>query len=141
MSLLEHVLIPVASESDATATCDALRPYLGEIERVTAVHVIEKGGGMVDKAPLEKRRSDAEAFLATVERELGESVVLDTRTAYGTDLVETIFDQAGEVGATAVAFRPRSGSRIVRFLAGDTAAKLVTEPEVPVVSLPTPTEV
>lgn len=138
MTILEDVLIPVASEDDAEVTCAALEPYLEEIERVTAVHVVEKAGGAADKAPLEKRRSDAAEFLAVVDSRLSDRVAVDTRTAFGTDVVEALFDEAADAGATAVAFRPRGGSRIVRLLTGDTAMRLVTEPEVPVLSLPTP---
>ncbi|SFR94003.1 Universal stress protein family protein [Halomicrobium zhouii] len=137
---LDHVLVPVASEKDAAATCAALKPYLGEIERVTAVHVIEKGGGAPDKAPLGKRQEDAVEFLGVVESRLGDEVPVDTRTAYGTDVVATLFDEAATVGATAIAFRPRGGSRIVQILTGDTANRLVTDAEIPVVSLPDPDE-
>ena len=138
VTLLEHVLLPVASESDAEATAAALEPYLEEVQRVTAVHVIEKAGGAMDKAPLEKRREDAAEFLAVVESRLGDRVAVDTRTAFGTDVVETLFDEAADAGVTAVAFRPRGGSRIVRLLSGDTTSALVTDPAVPVVSLPDP---
>lgn len=137
MAIFQHVLIPVATEADAEETCAALEPFLDEIERVTAVHVIEKAGGAPDKAPVEKRKEGAADALARVDTELGDSVAVDTRTAYGTDVVETLFDEAREVGATAIAFRARGGSRVLRLLAGDTATKLVTDPDVPVVSLPT----
>lgn len=140
MTPLDHVLVPVASAEDAEATCEALDPFLGDIERVTAVHVIEKAGGAPDKAPLEKRRADAEEFLTLVETCLNDGVSVDTRIAYGTDVVTTLFDEAEDVGATAFAFRPRGGSRFVRLLTGDTATKLVTESEIPVVSLPDPEE-
>lgn len=140
MSVLTHVVVPVASETDAEATCEALDPYLDGIERVTAVHVIEKGGGAVDKAPLGKRREDAAEFLAVVDARLGDAVAVDTRTAFGTDVVETIFDEALDAGATAIAIRPRGGSRIVRLLTGDTATRLVTDAPIPVVALPEPTE-
>ncbi|UIP00692.1 hypothetical protein Hbl1158_04855 [Halobaculum sp. CBA1158] len=88
-----------------------------------------------------KRRSDAEEFLEIVESSLPGDVTVNTRIAFGTDIVETIFEESRAVDATAVAFRPRGGSRIVRFLAGDTANKLVTDPALPVVSLPKPAEV
>ncbi|MFW5963592.1 MAG: universal stress protein [Natronomonas sp.] len=136
--LFEHVLIPVASEDDAEATCTALEPYLEEVERITAVHVIEKAGGAVDKAPLAKRQEDAAEILALVDGRLGGSVAVDTQTAYGTDVVETLFETAADVGATAIAFRPRGGSRILRLLTGDTASRLVTNATIPVVSLPDP---
>ncbi|MFW6018601.1 MAG: universal stress protein [Halapricum sp.] len=136
MVMLDHVLLPVATEEDARATCTALKPYLGDVERVTAVHVVEKAGGAPDKAPLEKRQSDAAEFLAVAESRLASEVAFDARIHYGTDLVETLFNAAEDAGATALAFRPRGGSRIVRFLSGDTATKLVTEPSIPVVALP-----
>ena len=139
MALLDHLIVPVASEEDARATCAALEPHLSDVDRVTALYVIEKGGGSIDKAPMEKREADATEFLAFVESTL-DDVTVDTRIAYGTDVVETIFSEAAEVGAAAVAFRPRGGSRLVQFLAGDTATKITTEPEIPVLSLPDPTE-
>jgi hypothetical protein len=49
--LLAHVLLPVANEEDALATATALEPY--RPERVTALHVVEKGGGVPDKTPVE----------------------------------------------------------------------------------------
>lgn len=140
MMQLDHVVIPVASEDDARATCVALGPYLDGIERVTAVHVIEKAGGAPDKAPLEKRREDAAEFLAVVDTRLGQSVAVDTQTVYGTDIVERLFEVTDDVGASALAFRARGGSRIVRLLTGDVATRLVTDPPVPVVSLPSRTE-
>lgn len=140
MSLLNHVLVPVASEQDVETTCTALEPYLDEIERVTAIHVIEKAGGGIDKAPIAKRREDAAEYLAIVDARLSDEVAVDTRTAFGTDVVETIFDEAAAVSATAIGVCPRGSSRIVRLLSGDTAARLVTDPELPVVSLPTPEE-
>lgn len=136
MTLFDHVLVPVASEADATETCASLQPYLGEIERVTAVHVVEKAGGAPDKAPLAKRREDAAEALAIVDGRLGSSVAVDTQTVYGTDVIERLFETGESVGASALAFRPRGGSRIVRLLTGDTATRLVTDPPIPVVSLP-----
>ncbi len=136
MVLLDHVLVPVASDEDAHATCAALRPYLDAVERVTALHVIEKRPNAVDKAPVEKRREDAAAFLGIVEATLGDVVGVDTRTAFGTDVVETVFEEAVDADATAVAFRPRGGGRLARLLAGDTATRLVTAPPRPVLALP-----
>lgn len=138
MTVLSHVLVPIASEDDAEATCEALDPFLEDVERVTAVHIIEKGGGVPDKAPLEKRQGDAAEFLAIVDSRLGDAVAVDTRTGYGTDVVESLFDEADDVGATAIAFRPRSGGRIVRLLTGDIATRLVIDADLPVVSLPNP---
>ena len=49
--LLGHVLLPVANEDDAPATAKALEPY--EPSSVTALYVVEKGGGVPDKTPVE----------------------------------------------------------------------------------------
>ena len=136
MGLFQHLVVPVATEEDAHATCAALQPYLDDIERVTAVHVIEKGGGAPDKAPLEKRREDASEFLAIVDSTLSESVAVDTRTMFATDIVSALFTAAADADADAIALRARGGSRIMRMLTGDITTNLVTEPEIPVVSLP-----
>ncbi len=138
MAHFPHILIPVATEEDAQVTCAALQPYLDDIERVTAVHVIEKAGGAPDKAPLEKRREDAAEFLAIVDSSLSSTVAVDTRTVFGTEIVPTFFSTADEVGADAIAFRARGGSRIKRLLAGDITTNLVTNPPIPVISLPNP---
>ncbi|MFP9191056.1 universal stress protein [Natronosalvus vescus] len=138
MVYFSHILIPVVTEADARATCAALEPYLDEIERVTAVHIIEKAGGAPDKAPLEKRREDAADFLAIVDSELSHAVAVDTKTVFSTDIVSALFSEATDAGADAIAFRARGGSRIKRILAGDIATKIVTDPSVPVVSLPNP---
>lgn len=136
MGFFGHVLLPVATEADARTTCAALEPYLDDLERVTAVHVVEKAGGGIDKAPLEKRQADAADILAVVESSLGESVVVETRIDYGTNVVDTLFDAATESGAEAVAFHPRGGSRLVQLVTGDVSSHLVTDPAIPVVSLP-----
>lgn len=131
-----HLLVPVASEADAKVTCAALLPYLDDVDRVSAAHVIEKSGGGIDKAPLEKREEDSVDILAAVEEAVGDRVVVESDRYYGTDVAETLFEAAREVGADAVAFRARGGSRIARLFAGDISTDLVTDPPVPVVSLP-----
>lgn len=135
MTLLDRIVVPVAGERDAAATATALTPYLESIQHVTAVHVIEKGGGVVDKAPMEKRRADAKAYLSAVESRLGDEVELETRIVFGTDVAETIVETALEVDATAIAFHPRGSNRLIRFLSGDTAARLVGDSRIPIVSI------
>ena len=138
MALFDHVLVPVATDEDAHATCDALEPYLDDLERVTVVHVVEKAGGGIDKAPVEKRKDDAAEFLAVVDSRLSDSgsVTVDTRTVFGTDIVDSLFETAVETGADAIAFRVRGGGRLMRILTGDVPTELVTDPVVPVISLP-----
>ncbi|MUV58574.1 universal stress protein [Halogeometricum sp. CBA1124] len=135
MSLLERVVVPVADERDAVATVTALSRHLDDVQSVVAVHVIEKGGGVADKAPMAKRKADAAEILAAVESRLGDAVTVETRVAFGTNVADTIVETALDADATAIAFCPRGGNRLVRFLSGDTAARLVSAPALPVVSL------
>jgi nucleotide-binding universal stress UspA family protein len=139
VSLLGHLLVPVADDGDAGATADALNPHLDVVGRVTLVHVLQKGGGVADKAPVAKRRADAKAFLSVVESRLGdEAVTIGRRVEFGTNVADTIVETATDVDATAIAFHPRGGNRLVRWLSGDTAVRLVSAPEFPVLSLATP---
>jgi len=140
MVRFKHILVAVATVEDASKTCTALRPYLETADRVTAVHVIEKGGGAPDKAPLEKRREDGHEILSSVSSALNSTVEVETEIVYGTDVVDTIFEAAVDADAEAVAFQARGGSRITRLLSGDTTSKLVTDPAVPVISLPKQSE-
>jgi nucleotide-binding universal stress UspA family protein len=132
--LLVRSLLPVADPADARATCEALAPY--DVGHVVAVYVVEKAGGAPDKASVEQREEYADEIFAVVEERLADSVSLETRVAYGTDVTEAIFDVADDVGATAVVIRPREGSRWIRLLTGDVALSLVTETDRPVVVLP-----
>ncbi|MFB6218405.1 MAG: universal stress protein [Halobacteriaceae archaeon] len=129
--LLAHVLLPVAHEEDARATARALAPY--DPGRVTALHVVEKGGGVPDKTPVEQSEAVAEAAFAAVREEFPEA---GDRTAYGRDVVAAIFDSAAAVGASAIAYRSRGGNRLLQFLSGDRSLRLVTEADRPVIALP-----
>ena len=132
--LFERVLLPVADPDDAAATCRALDGH--DVGAVLAVHVIEKGGGAVDKASVEQREEYAAEIFEVVTDHLGEATDLETRIAYGADVPETIFEVADEFDATSVVITPRGGSRWVRLLTGDVALSLVTETDRPVVVLP-----
>lgn len=129
--LLEHVLLPVAHEEDARATALELEPY--QPDHVTALHVVEKGGGVPDKTPVEQSERIAEESFAAVRRVFPAA---DDHTAYGRDVVSKIFDAADEVGATAIAYRSRGGNRLMQFLSGDLSLKLVTQGDRPVIALP-----
>ena len=129
--LLRHVLLPVAHEEDALTTAQALEPY--DPERVTALHVVEKGGGTPDKTPVEQSEelaAESYAAVRTVFPDAGD------HTAYARDVVEAIFDAVDEVDASAIAYHSRGGNRLLQFLSGDLSIKLVTKSHVPVIALP-----
>lgn len=131
MTLLEHVLVPVANPEDARITAQALEPY--EPNQVTAFHVVEKGSGVPDKKPVEQAEQLAEECYAAVRETFPDAT---DHTAYGRDIIDNIFDAAEEVDASAIAYRSRGGNRIMQFLSGDLSLKLVTTAEIPVIALP-----
>ena len=131
VDLLAHALLPVANEEDALATARALEPY--GPERVTALHVVEKGDGVPDKTPVEQSEELAAESYAAVRSVFPEA---DEHTAYGRDVVEEIFAAVEAVDATAIVYRARGGNRLMRFLSGDLSSELVTDAPVPVVALP-----
>ncbi|NHN62744.1 universal stress protein [Haloarcula sp. JP-Z28] len=129
--ILEHVLLPVATEDDALATATALKPY--EPEQVTVLHVVEKGEGVPDKTPVAQSEEVAAESYAAVRTVFPDA---DDHTAYSRNVVEAIFDAADEVGASAIAYRSRGGGRLMQFLSGDLSLKLVTNAAIPVIALP-----
>lgn len=129
--ILSHVLLPVAHEEDALKTATALEPY--EPERVTALHVVEKGEGVPDKTPVEQSEEVATESYAAVHRVFPDA---DEHTAYARDVAGAILNAADEVDASAIVYRSRGGNRIMQFLSGDLSLKLITNSNCPVIALP-----
>ncbi|MBO4247198.1 universal stress protein [Halomicrobium sp. IBSBa] len=129
--ILAHALLPVATEDDALATARALEPY--DPKQVTALHVVEKGGGVPDKSPVEQSEELAQDSYAAVRSIFPDA---DDHTAYGRDVAAEIFAAADEVDASAIAYRSRGGNRLMQFLSGDLSLKLVTDANRPVIALP-----
>ena len=137
----DTVVVPLASEDDARSTCAALSEYVESDAHVVLVYVVEKAGGAPDKASVEQREQvAAELFDLAREQLEADGRSIDERVLYGTDIADTIFAAAREEGAKLVVFSPREASRLSRFLSGDTALDLVTNPDYPVLVLPDPSE-
>ncbi|SIR89698.1 universal stress protein [Natronorubrum thiooxidans] len=131
------VIVPVASPDDGERTATALAEYLTPTSSVIAVNVIEKGGGVPDKAPMEQREEYAEEIFEGVRRALESTdATVETDVLYGTDVVERIFAESEARNADSVVFTPREGNRLAELLTGDVARRLIKEASVPVVALP-----
>lgn len=131
--LVSHLLVPVANEDDARATAEALQPL--SPGRISVLHVVEKRKGGPDKTPIEQSEVVArDSFSAFHEYFPSAEEMID----YRSDVVAAIIEAASACEASAIAFHPRGGSRVVQFLAGDRALRLINESDRPVISLPVP---
>jgi nucleotide-binding universal stress UspA family protein len=130
-SIVAHLVVPVANDDDARATTKSLAEY--PHAEVTVVHVVEKADGAPDKLPPEQAEGVAKESFAAFRKILPQ---VETELVYDEDVVEGIVDLAVAVDASATAFRPRGGSRLVQLLADDEALGIVTKPNLPVITLP-----
>ena len=129
--LLDHVIVPIAGEEDGRRTALRLESY--EPSTITLLFVVEKGGGAPDAISPEQAESFAEESFGAFRAVISD---VDEKIVYGTDVTDAIFDAAEEAGASAIVFCPRGGGGIIQLLTGDRPRKLVTENDIPVISLP-----
>lgn len=135
-NLFETVLVPIADPDDARETARAVRPYLDDGTELLVAHVVEKGGGVPDKAAVEQREDYAEDAYGTFREELPEGVTMTSVTLYGRDVGETIVDGALEADASAIAYTPRGLNRWMKLLTGSVSSDIIENGELPVVVLP-----
>jgi nucleotide-binding universal stress UspA family protein len=137
-SVFARIVVPVADPEDARATAEALGAAdLPDGGTARVVYVVEKAGGAPDKASVEQRELyAAELFEAFQEEFDPDGFTVETEIRYGTDIAETVVSAAQELDATAIVFKARGGSRWVKLLTGDVASELVSNSEIPVVTLP-----
>ena len=133
----DTVLVPLGDEDDAETTCQALAEYLDPDARIVLVYVSEKAGGAPDKTSPEQNEEYAQRLFTVARAHLeSDDRTVDSRVVYGTDVADTIHRTALDEDADLVVFSPREASRLVRFLSGDVALDLITDPDVPVLVLP-----
>ena len=130
-TLLRRVVVPVADADDARETAEALELYAPE--RVTAVYVIEHTESAPDVLSPEQAQEHGTEALGAFREVYPDA---GTEVVAAEDIVDGVLEVARDVQASAIAFRPRGGSRLVQFLSGDTALRLVTEADRPVIALP-----
>ncbi|MFW5921697.1 MAG: universal stress protein [Halodesulfurarchaeum sp.] len=130
-SLTDHFLVPVANESDAEETARRLQEL--EFDHLTVCHVIEQTPGWPDPLSVEQANAEAEKSFGAFREFVPD---IDTEIRHRSDVVGAIIETAETVGASAIAFRPRKGNRIIRLLSGDRSLSLVTSADRPVIALP-----
>lgn len=145
MTLSDRILLPLANETDAERTCEAVvRAIHGTTHTpsIVVAHVIEKGGGAPDKAPLSAREQQAESIFTLAENFLeGEGFDVETELIYGTDIVDELVTAAEAVDATSIVFLPRDrGGLLSQLFSGNLATELLFASSVPVIVLPQPAE-
>ncbi len=138
--LFRSALVPIADREDAAETAQALARYVDGGDSLTVVHVIEKAGGAIDKASVEQREEYAENVFEAFEAAFDGDAAVETDVLYGTDVAETILDQAATLDATVIVYTSRGLSGWVEFLTGNVRDDLLDAADRPVVLLPTPAD-
>jgi nucleotide-binding universal stress UspA family protein len=134
-SVLGRLLLPIAEETDAEATCDAVRPYLGDHDEVIVVHVLESE----TETPSDAEQERADTIFEIAREQLAGAVdSLRTELEYGSDPIEEIIASAKALDASAIGFTPRPENRWIKMLSADGTNRLMAEGELPVVIFPHP---
>lgn len=134
---VDTIAIPLVSEADAKASCQALRPFLSSRTEVIVVHVIQKAGGGIDPVSMDRRKAQATQIFEKCSQVLDKDVrTITTTITFQTDIVEGIREAGRDYDADIIAFTPRGASRIRKLISGDTAFKLVHRAERPVLIIP-----
>lgn len=142
MGISDRWLLPLASLSDAERTVAAVidvSDRTGDRPVILPIHVIEKGGGAIDKIPVDVQKEQAEdLFIHAVETLDEAGFTIEPHVVYGTDVVEAIIQAARDEAASAIVFLPREGGTLSKLLAGDLSNRLIVESPIPVITLPQP---
>lgn len=136
--LFERVLLPVADDDDAIATCTAAKPYLNATAaEIIALHVTS-GNETANDDESARTSSESEERIATVFRDadFAADVSVTTKPADGVDVVEVISDYAENHDVTAIGVRPRPKNRLVRLFSSDRTKTLVSSTDLPIVIFP-----
>ncbi len=135
-SLLGRIIVPIANETDTTATCEALLPHLDEtVELVNLLYVIEQRKGYIDATSPEALKQEAQRWFTIAGGYLGSFDGFQTELRAGPDIVDEITASAVEHDATAIVFRPTEKSGLSRLLSSDVRSRLPTESPCPVIAL------
>lgn len=136
--LLERVILPVATEDDTQATCNAIEPYLDGIDEIVLAHVVEQTPGYMDHASPEGLEEDARRFMQLALDQLGQEAVTDVVVCFGEDATEEVVALAREREATAILFHPRDKGLLDRLADSTHESELIRASPVPVIALPSP---
>lgn len=131
-----NVLLPIASEEDATNTCEAVTPYLvGKDCRVFVIHIVREPKRNVDIARTETQAQTvferASACFEAVD------IPVTGEVWYGTDVSQTILDAAEEHAADAIILTPRKKSVWRRLLSENVVGQLSRAATQPLIIIPT----
>ena len=135
--ILSRPLVAVASPEDATATARAVRAHRDALGDIVLLHVVEKGGGGVDKASVEQREEHAERAFEAFRTVLSDTDV-ETEIAYATNVADGILEAARDVDASAIVFTSRGGGWLASVLSEDVSEDLLRNSDRPILALPDP---